>query len=182
MMLLASNPKIQEKVQKELDEVVGLSRAPSILDRQKLHLSEAMVLEILRMACTAPLLLPHNTVTDTELLGYKIPQNTVVLFNIISSNMDPLYWRSPYEFRPERFLDKDGKVDHEKAENVLTLGAGRRRCIGEQLARSNLYVFLTTILQRCKITKPQGEDYDFEGKLTLIYVPKPFKIKVVERS
>ncbi|KAK3095593.1 hypothetical protein FSP39_016474 [Pinctada imbricata] len=96
--------------------------------------------------------------------------------------MDPLYWRSPYEFRPERFLDKDGKVDHDKAENVLTFGAGRRRCIGEKLARSNLFVFLTTILQRCKITKPQDEDYDFEGKLTLLYVPKPFKIKVVERS
>lgn len=181
MLFLASNPIVQEKVQKELDETVGLSRRPSILDRPKLHFTEAVVLEILRMASTAPLLLPHSTCTDAELFGYVIPKNTIVLLNVFFSNFDPQLWNSPHEFKPERFLDEDGKVDREKAENVLTFGAGRRRCIGEQLARNNLFVFLTFILQRCKIIKSPEESYNFEGELTLIYVPHAFKIKVVER-
>ncbi|KAK3102385.1 hypothetical protein FSP39_010985 [Pinctada imbricata] len=181
-LFLANNPNVQEKVQKEIDDIIGYNRRPTMNDRSKLCYTEAMIIETLRMGCIAPLALPHGTCEDTELLGYEIPQNTVVFFNIFSSNYDEELWRNPYEFRPERYLNKDGMLDREKTENVLTFGIGRRRCVGEQLARMELFLCLCIVLQRCYIRKPEGEEYNLQGDVTLTYAPKPFKIQVVSRD
>ncbi|KAK3106352.1 hypothetical protein FSP39_018275 [Pinctada imbricata] len=182
ILFMASHHEVQERVQKEIDEIVGQHRKPSVLDRKNLQYSEAVVLEILRMAPILPLALPHSACTKTKLLGFTIPENMIVLVNLLSSNLDRQLWRSPTEFKPERFLDQDGNIDNKIADNVMSFGTGRRRCIGEQLARSNIFVFLTSLLQRCKIIQPEDEECDFEGKLTLTYVPNTFKIKVRERS
>ncbi|KAK3101814.1 hypothetical protein FSP39_006560 [Pinctada imbricata] len=181
-LFLANNPNVQEKVQREIDDVIGCNRRPTMHDRSKLCYTEAMIIETLRMGCIAPLSLPHSTCEDTELLGYDIPKDTVVFFNIFSSNYDDELWRNPYEFRPERYLNKDGMLDREKTENVLTFGIGRRRCVGEQLARMELFLCLCIVLQRCHIRKPEGEEYKLQGDVTLTYAPKPFKIQVVSRD
>ncbi|KAK3103255.1 hypothetical protein FSP39_017874 [Pinctada imbricata] len=172
LLFLADNPYVQEKVQREIDDVVGCNRLPTILDRSRLSYTEAMILESLRMGCIAPLALPHGTYEDTELLGYDIPKDTVVFFNLYSSNYDEEVWNHPYEFRPERFLNKEGMVDNRAKENVLTFGVGRRRCVGEQLARMELFLCLSIILQRYVIRKPLGETYILKCDFSLIYEPK----------
>ncbi|KAK3097195.1 hypothetical protein FSP39_007347, partial [Pinctada imbricata] len=181
-LLLASNPRVQENVQKELDNILGVNRRPSLSDRSQLPFMEATILEILRMASTVPLSLPHNTLEDTEFLEYFIPKDTVVFLNLFSSNFDENLWDSPNEFKPERFLDSEGKIDREKADGILTFGVGRRRCMGEQLAKMNMFMFLSFILQRCRIVKPQTEEYDLKGKFSLTHAPQPFKVQVVARK
>ena len=57
-----------------------------------------------------PLSVPHMTMKDTVIQGYKIPQGSVVLPNLYSVSHDPTYWTDPETFNPERYFDKARKI------------------------------------------------------------------------
>lgn len=63
-------------------------------------------------------------------------------------------WEDPEIFRPERYI-KDGKV--QVPQSYLPFGLGKRRCMGETLAKSNVFLFITSMLQRFTFTTPPGE-------------------------
>lgn len=71
---LLLHPKLQSKIQNEIDEVVGCGRLPTLEDRQHCNYTEACIREVLRIETLVPSDVPHKTVCDTELLGYKIPK------------------------------------------------------------------------------------------------------------
>ena len=52
---LASNPSSQKKLQSEVDQIVGQSRLPSLVDRPQMPYAEAIITEILRITSLAPL-------------------------------------------------------------------------------------------------------------------------------
>lgn len=56
-----------------------------------------------------------------------------------------------YKFRPERFL-KDGKVSI--PERYYPFGVGKHRCMGELMARANIFLFTTTLLQNFNFQVP----------------------------
>lgn len=78
LLVILNNPKIQERCQNEVDEVVGHDRYPRLSDRSSMPYSEACIYELLRYQSTLPILIPRKTVADTELCGYKIPKDTWV--------------------------------------------------------------------------------------------------------
>ena len=107
LLYMMMHEDIQSKVQAELDQVVGLNRMPSLLDRPSLPYTEATLLEIQRFATITPLAVPHAPVKDTVLNGYDIPKGTVILPNIWAVHHDPELWENPHEFNPDRFLDPE---------------------------------------------------------------------------
>ncbi|XP_071452821.1 methyl farnesoate epoxidase-like [Hetaerina americana] len=171
-------PEVQCKVQEELDRVVGRDRLPSLEDRPNLPYVEATLHEVLRLSSVAPLALPHSPLyaeKDIEFQGYVIPKNSRVILNLYAVHHNPEIWGDPHNFRPERFLDEDGKVT--KPEALIPFGTGKRACLGEALARNNLYLFFTGLVQRYSMRIPDGHPIpsdDPEGGLTL--VPKAFKV------
>lgn len=46
---------------------------------------------------------------------------------------DPKLWKNPEEFRPERLLDAEGKVDHSQVENILPFSVGKTRFLRGEL-------------------------------------------------
>lgn len=68
--------------------------------------------------------------------------------------MDTSLWHDPQIFRPERFLDEDNKINIPPEYNPF--GAGKRRCMGEMMARSNIFLFVTTLLQNFNFRIPDG--------------------------
>lgn len=118
------NPDIQQKVQNELDCVVGKSRLPNLNDRSHLPYTEAVLCEIQRLSNVAPLGIVHRS-TKTERLGkYLIPKEAIMLVSLYSLNMDKDYWRDPHIFRPERFLNEDGAL-LQHAEQFIPFGLGK---------------------------------------------------------
>ena len=67
---LVNCPKFQEDIQRQLDKVVG-ERSPSLDDRPNLPLIQATIMETLRLATPAPFGVPHLTMVDTTMCGYR---------------------------------------------------------------------------------------------------------------
>ncbi|KAJ8029291.1 Cytochrome P450 2J6 [Holothuria leucospilota] len=153
-LFLLNNPEVEVKVRAQLDEVVGRNRMPRYSDRPKLPLVEAIISESLRLGTVSALSLPHVAAIDSELHGYKIPKGTIIIPNFHVLFTDEKKWNEPEKFNPERFLDKDGA--YVKREDFIPFSTGRRLCIGEQLARMELFIFFTHILQKMSFSVPDG--------------------------
>ncbi|XP_057577980.1 cytochrome P450 1A2 [Hippopotamus amphibius kiboko] len=166
LMYLVTNPEIQRKIQKEMDTVIGRARRPQLSDRPQLPYLEAFILETFRHSSFVPFTIPHSTTRDTTLNGFYIPKERCVFINQWQVNHDPKLWGDPFEFRPERFLTADGTtISKTLNEKVMLFSMGRRRCIGEILAKSEIFLFLAILLQRLEFSVPPGVKVD----LTPIY-------------
>ena len=60
VLYMLREPKIAEKVQEELDNVVGRRRLPTLEDRRNLPYTEAVILEVLRISSVVPLGTTHS--------------------------------------------------------------------------------------------------------------------------
>ncbi|XP_041485753.1 cytochrome P450 2C15-like [Lytechinus variegatus] len=181
MLVMASKPDVQDKVMSEIDRVVGRERAPCFDDRKDLPYVDATITEVLRFRPVAPVGVGHVTAKDVKIREYTIPKHTEILINILAIHLDPNLWDKPEEFNPERFLSEDGKTVI-KQDAFTVFGAGRRVCLGEQLARMEFFLFATTLMQRFQFQLPEGDsaDFGFEHCLGTI-APKRYKVLAHER-
>ncbi|CAH1252322.1 CYP2U1 [Branchiostoma lanceolatum] len=141
------------QVHQEIDSVLGQT-PPSYAQRSLLPYTTATLAEVQRIKPIAPLSVPHAASRDTTLNGYNIPQETWILVNLWSVHMDPKLFPEPNQFQPERFLDQDGNfVKHEA---LIPFGIGHRVCLGEQLAKMELFMLFLSLMQRFTFHLPEG--------------------------
>ncbi|KAF4796074.1 Cytochrome P450 2J6 [Turdus rufiventris] len=180
LLYMVIYPDIQEKVQKELDAVVGCSHVFCYEDRKKLPYTNAVIHEIQRYSNIILIALPRASVKDTDLLGYHIPKNTIVLANIDSVLADPGKWETPDQFNPGHFLDKDGNFVNREA--FLPFGIGHRVCMGELLARMELFIVFSTLLQAFTFTLPEGvKEVNTKFVFGSTMKPPPYQLCAIPR-
>ncbi|XP_021802992.1 cytochrome P450 CYP736A12-like [Prunus avium] len=126
------HPKAMKKVQKELEDVVGLGRMVEESDLGKLDYLSMVVKETMRLHPVAPLLVPHAATEDCTVNGYHIPKKSRVIINAWAIGRDPSAWTDAEEFIPERFEGSDVDVRGNHFQ-LIPFGSGRRRCPGIQL-------------------------------------------------
>ncbi|XP_056117727.1 cytochrome P450 2K1-like [Rhinichthys klamathensis goyatoka] len=182
LMLMAKYPHIQDRVHEEIDRVIG-GRQPVVEDRKKLPYTDAVIHEIQRLANIAPLALPHITSCDVHFNGYFIKKGTTVVPLLTSVLKDPSEWEKPNSFYPEHFLDEKGQFV--KRDAFMPFSAGRRACLGESLAKIELFLFFTSLLQSYRFTTPpglSGDDLDLKGIVGITLNPSPHKLCAIRRS
>ncbi|KAI8511225.1 hypothetical protein Bbelb_103250 [Branchiostoma belcheri] len=180
LLYMALNPDIQEKVQQELDDVVG-DALPSLSHRPLLPYTEATVMEVQRVRTTLPLGIPHATTQHVKLGPFDVPAGTQVLTNLYSLHMDPAYWPDPDRFDPGRFLDGKGNVIS-KPLSFMPFSGGRRVCLGEQLAKMELILFFSSLMQNFTFKLPEGASpVSTDGILRISFTPHPHKLCAVPR-
>ncbi|XP_069625113.1 cytochrome P450 1B1 [Ranitomeya imitator] len=182
MFFLVRYPEIQKKMQYEVDKVIGRDRLPCVDDQATLPYIMAFLYELMRFSSFVPVTIPHATTRDTNLMGYNIPQNTVVFVNQWSVNHDSLKWSNPEEFDPSRFLDDTGFLNKDMVSNVMIFSVGKRRCIGEELSKLQLFLFASILAHQCTFTANPGEILNLQFDYGLSLKPKPFNISMSLRD
>ncbi|KAI5058385.1 hypothetical protein GOP47_0026555 [Adiantum capillus-veneris] len=143
---LLNNPKEMTMVQEELDKVVGRDRLVEDEDIPNLPYLNAIVKEIFRLHPPVPLLIPRETIQESQLGGYTIPAKTRVFVNVWAIGRDPAIWERPLDFWPKRFLHSNMDFRGQQFE-FLPFGSGRRGCPGLGLASLNVHLMLATLVQ-----------------------------------
>uniref|UniRef100_A0A8C2Y6W8 Vitamin D 25-hydroxylase n=2 Tax=Coturnix japonica TaxID=93934 RepID=A0A8C2Y6W8_COTJA len=174
VLFMALYPNIQGHVQKEIDLVIGPNKMPTLEEKCKMPYTEAVLHEVLRFCNIVPLGIFHATSKDTVVRGYSIPEGTTVITNLYSVHFDEKYWNNPEVFFPERFLDSSGQFV--KKDAFIPFSLGRRHCLGEQLARMELFLFFTSLLQRFHLCFPHGGIPDLKPRLGMTLQPQPYLI------
>jgi cytochrome P450 len=80
-LVLANHPCVQTRLQKEVDDVIGTDRQPSLNDQSNMPYTQAVILETMRRHTLAPLSILRETTCDTRVDGYFIPKDTTVRIN-----------------------------------------------------------------------------------------------------
>ncbi|KAL0969176.1 hypothetical protein UPYG_G00223470 [Umbra pygmaea] len=145
LLLLAKYPEVQTRLQEQIDKVVGRDRLPNMEDKEGLAYLDAFIYETMRYTSFVPLTIPHSTTSDVTIEGLHIPKDTVVFINQWSVNHDTLKWKDPHIFNPSRFLDENGALDKDLTNSVMIFSAGKRRCIGDQIAKVETVVPLQSL-------------------------------------
>ncbi|NWX81186.1 CP17A lyase, partial [Alca torda] len=178
VLYLLHYPEVQRKIQEEMDQKIGLARHPHLSDRPLLPYLEATISEVLRIRPVSPLLIPHVSLADTSIGEYSIPKGARVVINLWSVHHDEKEWDKPEEFNPGRFLDERGQHIRSPSPSYLPFGAGIRVCLGEVLAKMELFLFLAWVLQRFTLECPQEQPLpSLEGKFGVVLQVQKFKVK-----
>ncbi|XP_069918297.1 cytochrome P450 2F5 isoform X6 [Oryctolagus cuniculus] len=182
LLILVKYPEVAAKVQAELDAVVGRAHAPRLEDRARLPYTNAVLHEIQRFISVLPLGLPRALTRDAHLHGHFLPKGTFVIPLLASSHRDPTQFKDPDCFNPTNFLDDKGEFQSNDA--FMPFALGKRMCLGAGLARSEIFLFLTAILQRFHLL-PVGSpaNIDLTPQCTgLGNVPPVFQLRLVARG
>ncbi|XP_071375981.1 cytochrome P450 2K1-like [Centroberyx affinis] len=180
LLFMAKYPKIQDQVREELSKVIG-SRQVRAEDRKNLPFTDAVIHETQRLANIVPIV-AHCTSRDVTFQGYFIKKETPVVLLLASVLQDENEWDSPDTFNPAHFLDEEGKFLKRHA--FLPFSAGPRVCVGESLARMELFLFFTSLLQHFHFTPPLGvteDELDLTPVLGLTLSPTPHQLCAVSR-
>ncbi len=161
--LLAQNPRAEERLHRELDEVLG-DRAPTLEDLPRLTYTDQVITESLR-------LLPpvwgigREAKEDTSLGGYAIRTGDQVFCTQWTTHRDARFFPDPLAFRPERWTDDFKKQLPKYA--YFPFGGGQRICIGKRFALMEAVLLLATISRRYSARLVAGQTLDLLPSVTI---------------
>ena len=137
-------------------------------------------METQRFANIVPNGVQHLCHRDFTVNGLTIPADTLIQ-PVFTEILKGDYWKDGMTFRPERFLDSEGQVQRD--EHLIPFSIGKRQCLGETLAKAELFLFFTSLVQQFTFLPEDdkmvpGEDYC--PGVTIL--PRPFKVRLVTRQ
>ena len=178
LLLMATHPKVQMEMYSEIMNCVSKKEMQEdkilLTDRPNMPYTRACLLELLRYSSVASFTIDHTAVTDSEVLGHKIPKGTPVIVNLFGLHHSEKYWDKPWDFNPGRFLDEEGNLvasDHVNRKRLMAFGAGPRVCIGQSFASARLFILATSLIRAFEVTPAPGE--------TIAHNPEKWELRMV---
>ncbi|XP_072970902.1 cytochrome P450 704C1-like [Typha angustifolia] len=156
--ILCKHPSIEERVAQEvevttkefgictsIDEFSAKLTEETINKMQYLH---AALTETLRMYPAVPLdpkiCLSDDTLPD----GYDVRKGDLVVYMPYAMGRLKSIWGDDAEnFRPERWLNRDGNFSHESPFKFTAFQAGPRICLGKEFAYRQMKIFAAVLLR-----------------------------------
>lgn len=174
-------PEVQKKIQEEIDRVIGRENDIKMIDQTRLPYLQACIQELQRIVVLTNLNLPRTTLEDVSIGGYKVSKGTTIIAQIAAVHMDDYYFKDPKVFDPTRHLDESGHFV--KDDKITPFSVGKRACLGESLARMELFLFVANLFQKFEF-KPEkeGKPPALEFHAGFFKAPVPFVTRPVYRE
>lgn len=151
---LIKHPTEMRKLQKELEEIVGINQMVEESHLPSLKYLDCIIKESMRLHPVGPLLI-HEAMEDCEVEGFHIPNKARVLVNVWAIGRDPNAWVDEERFIPERFLSSD--VDLRGRDfQLIPFGSGRRGCPGLQLGLTMVRLMVAQLVHCFDWELPHG--------------------------
>ncbi|NXX17326.1 CP46A hydroxylase, partial [Podargus strigoides] len=154
VMALAQHPEILERVQAEVDEVLGAKRDIDYEDLGKLTYLSQVLKESLRLyppvAGTVRWLEKEQVVN-----GIRIPGKTTLVFSTYIMGRLERFFKNPLTFHPDRF-SKDAPKPYYC---YFPFSLGPRSCIGQVFAQMEAKVVMAKLLQRFEFQLVPGQSF-----------------------
>lgn len=178
LLTMADNQDVQGKCYLEISSVFDKNHTINYDDRLKTPYMLATMYELLRVHIELPFgVLQCCKEHDIEVRGYTIPKGTPIAANYTWLNNNPALWKNPNKFDPENFF-KDGKLINQ--DKMATFSVGRRACVGESMAKVDMYIFFANWIKDFQIMMPDGVEPDFEPIPDTPY-SKTYRIRMIPR-
>ncbi|KAK2711062.1 cytochrome P450 306a1-like isoform X2 [Artemia franciscana] len=174
LLYMTKYPDKQERIQEELDSVVGRNNDVQMGDLAKLRYLEAFTMEVQRINNILPLGVPHSCTEDRIVEGYYVKKGTMILPFLWAMNLDPNLWKDPENFRPERFLDEYNNII--KPEFFMPFQTGRRVCLGEDIGKLTISFFVAAVLQNFNVTLKDDYDLNENAEYGFTLVPRYYEL------
>ncbi|KAG0053286.1 hypothetical protein BGZ83_001386 [Gryganskiella cystojenkinii] len=166
MWHLTQQPKVLERLNQEIDEVVGQDRVPGYDDIKKLKYQRQVVNEVLRLCPPVPFNMRQSVEEDVLPNGYYIPAKTMVSYSAYTTHRMKEYWgEDALDFDPDRWGPE--RVGSIKPFMFVPFHAGPRICLGQNLAYTTAQLTLTRLLQRYEVKASPGFKPDQFGDIVL---------------
>ncbi|PAV87610.1 hypothetical protein WR25_06813 [Diploscapter pachys] len=173
---LMNAPDVIAKLREEVRSVTGGNRDLSQADKPNTPYLNAVINESQRLANIVPLNLFRKASEDVEVGGVVIRKGQVATALIGNIMCDEKYFKDAARFNPERYL-----LGEKLEAQTLPFSLGKRACLGESLARAELYLILGNLTQRYTLevadSMPVAES---ENLNAFIRRPTPYNIRLVE--
>ncbi|KAL8188188.1 UNVERIFIED_CONTAM: hypothetical protein K2H54_062687 [Gekko kuhli] len=175
LLYMVAYPDVQAKVQKEIDATVAAGHMTCYEDRKNLPYTNAVIHEVQRFSNIISIGVPRYSVKDTTIQEFSIKKGTIIFPSIASALYDPNEWETPEQFNPSHFLDKDGNFTCREA--FIPFSIGHRMCLGDNLARTELFLFFSNLLKAFTFSFPEGvKDVNMEPVMGGTLQPHYFEI------
>ncbi|KAI3950737.1 hypothetical protein MKW92_027319 [Papaver armeniacum] len=140
--LILKNPSVEAKILEELELLIikknTTEKNPVIFDADDqagmvyLH---AALCESLRLYPAVPLLRKTSTSDDVLPDGTVIwPGMTVIISCYAMGRMEWVWGKDCLEFKPDRWISEDGKLNPEALSKLVSFSLGPRNCVGKDMA------------------------------------------------
>ncbi|KAF2077251.1 hypothetical protein CYY_001440 [Polysphondylium violaceum] len=173
VLYLANYPEYQEMAYKELSSLIGKERKAQLSDRTSTPFLNAFIKESSRIKPVGAFGIPRMATQDIELQDYFIPKGAQILINYCGIARNPKYFKDAYEFNPHRFINSN--------QDFSMYGYGSRNCVGQLFANDHIYLALSNIILKYKISPTNGKKIDDSDVFGLTILPKEFNINLEER-
>lgn len=184
LLLLAMHKDVQDRIVKELVEVLGTTDKNAFIDFDqvnKLEYLEMVINEAMRVLPTVPVYFRAVDEEITTSEGYVIPAKAVLMIPVYTVHKSKLYWgEDADEFKPERFEKENFSKMHPYA--FMPFGKGLRMCIGWRYALFLLKIQVATFLMRYEVnTTLKLNELEFKVSMAL-NVTQGYMISIKERK
>ena len=163
LYLFGKYPKIQERVQQEIDELFDQidnedKKDPHLTMNQlrEMKFLEACIKESLRLYPSVPII-ARKASDDIDINGKVIPKDCTIIIFIYGIQRDPEFFSKPEKFIPDRFME-NSEYYVRNPYAYVPFSAGPRNCIGQKFAFLEEKVVLANILRNFNLKSTQNID------------------------
>ncbi|KAJ4803260.1 hypothetical protein LUZ62_015826 [Rhynchospora pubera] len=160
-------PHVEEKIIDELNSISKSITSDGLAvfeaeQLEKLIYFHASILESLRLHPSTPLNIRSVLKPDTLPTGVKLtPGMKVVASMYAMGRMKTIWGDDCLEFKPERWISKEGELKYEPSYKFLPFHTGPRSCLGKQIALTQIKMVIAVMV------------YNFSFEIVEGHVPEP---------